>query len=193
MHDKAIYTSAQQGLVVAFQDIESYDENNRPRMRRSAYFKNGTLILDLQTEKGKLYEKLLDNHPLNISNGGSTSTGFKKQKDDITRVQFLADGEVYCRMPDDRVTGADIDALTYLEKVYKKMPKTALANATEKAMYVFDRFGFAGMPKPKEGQKLMIIKCRITEMIEALEKNNIWRPDDSTEGKTTSGQDSEED
>lgn len=193
MENKAIYTSGMRELVVAFQDIIAHNAKNQPIPRKSVKFSEGMLYLDLTREDHKELEKLLDNHPMNTKNGGSMVTGFRKQKEDITKLKILADGEVYCTLPDDDLNEADEQALEILVKRAKVLPPTALKNTIDTAIYVYNRFGFAGIPKPKKGQKLNVIKARVTEMVEALIDNKIWTGDGSTQGETTSGSDSPED
>ena len=193
MENQAVYISAQRELVVAFQDVESYDDKNRPKMRKSAFFKEGELVLDLTTEKGKLYEKLLDAHPQNVLHNGSINNGFKKQKNDLLRAQMLSNGEVYCATPADGITEADLEALVYLKKMAKVMPPTALKNTITRSIYIYERFDFAGIPKPSEGLEVAIAKARVTEMMWALKKQQVWSPDDTTEGKATAGSTAEDD
>ena len=193
MKDKAIYTSAQRKLSVAFQDIIAHNSINQPVLRKNLRFDNGECILDLTDPEQAVYEPLMDNHPQNIKNGGSASTGFKKQKEDTTRLQILADGEVYCSMPDDGLTDADSEAIEYLMKMARVLPPTALKNTTEKAIFIYERFGFAGLPRPKKGQKVAIVKARVTEMMEALVEHRIWITDDDTKGASDTGETPEED
>ena len=184
MNGQAIYTSAMPGYTLAIPEIVGYNDKNEPRVRGSVRFKEGFLKLDLTKSEDLELEKILDNHPMNISNGGSVSTGFRKQKDDITRIQILADGEVYCSMPDDGMQEADTVAIKYLIKAAKVLPPPALKNAIKHSIYVYERFQFAGLPRPKETNTVKIVKARITEIVEALIENKIWQveSDDNSEG-----------
>ena len=177
--NRAIYTAAQRQLAVGFDDIVGYNDRNQPMIRKNVYFKDGTLVLDLDKEENKIIEKLLDNHPLNIKNNGTTSTGFRKQNvDDMERAAALVNQEVYCCEPEDGVQSSDKDAIEYLVRIQKNMPKTAIKNTVEKARHIHERFNFAGVAKPKETNSIRVIKARVVEMLDALEQQKIWTPDD---------------
>lgn len=185
MTEKILYTSARHDMVVAFQTVVGKNDKNQPILRKNVHFRDGSLEVEVTEEnKGLIYD--LDNHKLNIKNGGDVSRSFKRQDPSVNRIRKVAEGEVFCLMPAEGLQETDIELLSYLDRVAKALPEKARKNCAEKAGIVYDRFQFAGMPKPMEKNSIKILRSRIFEMLEALAVEKIWDGDGDkkTEGES---------
>ncbi len=182
MGEQIVYTSQHASLSLSFKMIKKSHEG-KPIVNKRQKFKNGQLILDSITDRPII--ELVESHKGNIANGG---TSFKRQTSDVVAMMTINAGEVYAEEPLDGIQEADIAALEYMSKAPNAMPPNTFKKAYGDTVTVYDRFNFAGIPRPKENIKPKRLKARIVEMLETLEERNIWSVDDDIEGEESSGQ-----
>ena len=184
MGQQVLYSATTHNLTVAFQHVVGKNHLNQPIIHPSVSFENGSLFIQ-DDEADELLVNLLDQHKMNIANGG---TEFRKQENSLLKYDKIAAGEVWCTKPEGGLQESDIKDLEYLKRLVKGLPETAKKNATEKAIAIYERYEFAGMPKPSSDNSIIILRGRIAEMLEALVGAGIWKEEnDATEGESDTG------
>jgi hypothetical protein len=164
--------------------------DGKPVPFKSQQFNNGRLILDAENyshwPEGDFDElvRLMDNHPRNRAKGGRE---FWRETQDDRDALDLAAGKVVAKPPYGGITKQTERILTNLLNSSKRFSPAEQPAIYSKLCEMMDLFSVKGLSKPDESFHPARLRARIVEFLGVLEDNNLWKPDDNTEGKADLG------
>lgn len=142
----------------------------RQRLKNPVQFKAGSFT----TEDSMVIEDLRK-HPGNQVNSG---TEFFEEPEEIANIAAMASGRVSITRPLGGLTSEDRGALERLAKICGNKPINAepskIAAVRDDMGHVLKRFQVIGIIVPPNPEKVVILKGRIEELMNALEDAGFW-------------------